>query len=351
MRGCVDAMQESPAATIPVLFSAPLKGEPRIVVALRAFFMPAEPARRFTPIIKWAGRNRVGFLFYAARSASELASDYNRIRRRRRHLFKPSAVCRKPSAKGTAERASSVFQSDSLSSRAQMSHCAPLSSFPFPFPQQKKPRRAFVSSIFKVGLEDAFVGFFFFLFSVFVATAVFLFSVSFFFIVAIFFETGFFFEVSFFAEGFTLAGEGFFFGNGNGGDVGLLDEEFQGGGDEGDGVDVVQEFFGGLVLSFQSAFSGGAAQGFNGFALVSFDDFGEGGHGAAAYASADEMLDVAELAHFAGEDEGDGKAGASGAAGTSHAVYVAFGILGHVEVVDVGDAADVEAAGGDVGGD
>ena len=56
MRGCVDAMQESPAATIPVLFSAPLKGEPRIVVALRAFFMPAEPA-------------------------SELASDYNRIRR------------------------------------------------------------------------------------------------------------------------------------------------------------------------------------------------------------------------------------------------------------------------------
>ena len=27
MRGCVDAMQVSPAATIPVLFSAPLKGE------------------------------------------------------------------------------------------------------------------------------------------------------------------------------------------------------------------------------------------------------------------------------------------------------------------------------------
>ena len=55
MRGCVDAMQESPAATIPVLFSAPLKGEPRIVVALRAFFMPAEPARRFASIIKWEG--------------------------------------------------------------------------------------------------------------------------------------------------------------------------------------------------------------------------------------------------------------------------------------------------------
>ena len=38
-----------------------------------------------------------------------------KIRRRRRHLLKPSAVCRQPSALDPAERASPVFQSFSLS--------------------------------------------------------------------------------------------------------------------------------------------------------------------------------------------------------------------------------------------
>ena len=57
-----------------------------------------------------------------------------KIRRRRRHLLKPSAVCRQPSALDPAERASPVFQSFSLSvfqspvsrTNVALQPCAPL---------------------------------------------------------------------------------------------------------------------------------------------------------------------------------------------------------------------------------
>ena len=83
---------------------------------------------------KWVGLIRVGLLFMP-RAARAPSSDpfgatffpkkaYNRNRARRAHLLKPSAVSCQPSAGDAAERASPVFQSDSLSSRAQMSHYA-----------------------------------------------------------------------------------------------------------------------------------------------------------------------------------------------------------------------------------
>src|SRR5258706_12873945 len=64
-----------------------------------------------------------------------------------------------------------------------------------------------------------------------------------------------------------------------------------------------------------------------------------------------EALDAADEGALFGVAEGDGVAGGAGAAGAADAVDVGFGDVGDVEVDDVGDLVDVEAAGGDVGGD
>ncbi len=53
----------------------------------------------------------------------------------------------------------------------------------------------------------------------------------------------------------------------------------------------------------------------------------------------------------AGADDGDGGAALAGAAGAADAVDVVVGVMRHVEVEDVADVGNVEAAGGDVGGD
>ena len=64
-----------------------------------------------------------------------------------------------------------------------------------------------------------------------------------------------------------------------------------------------------------------------------------------------EPLDVVEQAALAGLGQGDGHALAPGAADAADAVHVALRRGRHVEVDDVGQLVDVEAAGGDVGGD
>ena len=67
--------------------------------------------------------------------------------------------------------------------------------------------------------------------------------------------------------------------------------------------------------------------------------------------AADEALEVAEGAGVIGADEADGVADGLGAAGAADAVDVVFGVGGEVVIDDVRDAVDVDAAGGDVGGD
>ena len=71
----------------------------------------------------------------------------------------------------------------------------------------------------------------------------------------------------------------------------------------------------------------------------------------AADAGAGEMLDVAQLAHVAVADEGEGVAVLAGAGGAADAMDVVLLVPGQVVVEDHVDAADVDAAGGDVGGD
>jgi len=66
---------------------------------------------------------------------------------------------------------------------------------------------------------------------------------------------------------------------------------------------------------------------------------------------ADEAFDGADVHHVFGDHEGEGVARRFGATGAADAVDVIFGMLRHVEVNDVADVGDVEAAGGDVGGD
>ena len=77
----------------------------------------------------------------------------------------------------------------------------------------------------------------------------------------------------------------------------------------------------------------------------------EVGEGDAGEAFADGAFDGAEFAFFFDGDEGEGVAGFGSAAGAADAVNVIFGDVGDVEVDDVGDGIDVDAAGGDVGGD
>ncbi len=61
-------------------------------------------------------------------------------------------------------------------------------------------------------------------------------------------------------------------------------------------------------------------------------------------------ISVCSLGLAAG-DEGEGSAGGAHAGGASDAVDVDFGVFGDVVVDDVGDLVDVDAAGGEVGGD
>ena len=63
------------------------------------------------------------------------------------------------------------------------------------------------------------------------------------------------------------------------------------------------------------------------------------------------LLDGLQQVALARGDERDRVAGAAGAAGAADAVHVGLGVGGDVVVDDVADPLDVEAAGGDVGGD
>ncbi|ENN88030.1 hypothetical protein RHSP_50969 [Rhizobium freirei PRF 81] len=66
---------------------------------------------------------------------------------------------------------------------------------------------------------------------------------------------------------------------------------------------------------------------------------------------AHQALDVAQQADFVRSAEGDGDAVAAGARGTADAVDIGVGHFRQVEVVDMRNAGNVDAAGGDVGGD
>ena len=72
------------------------------------------------------------------------------------------------------------------------------------------------------------------------------------------------------------------------------------------------------------------------------------GHG---YRCADELLDVAQEGQLFAVAERDGDAVGAGARGAADAVHVGLRHVRQVEVDDVADAVDVDAAGGDVGGD
>ncbi len=67
---------------------------------------------------------------------------------------------------------------------------------------------------------------------------------------------------------------------------------------------------------------------------------------------ADQPLDVAQIAHLLGAgDQRDRDAVGAGARGAADAVDIGFRDVGQVEIDHMADAVDVDAAGGDVGGD
>lgn len=65
----------------------------------------------------------------------------------------------------------------------------------------------------------------------------------------------------------------------------------------------------------------------------------------------DEFFDGFGEVEFVGGEDGEGFSGSFGAAGAADAVDVIFGVFRDAVVDDVGDAADVDTAGGDIGGD
>src|SRR6201999_3623509 len=75
--------------------------------------------------------------------------------------------------------------------------------------------------------------------------------------------------------------------------------------------------------------------------------------GVAGVAEVDPELprDRAHFLHLVGEDEADPGAGPPGAAGAADPVDVGGPVLGRVVVDDSDHVGDVDAAGGDVGGD
>ena len=68
-------------------------------------------------------------------------------------------------------------------------------------------------------------------------------------------------------------------------------------------------------------------------------------------AGAGEAFDELDLEEFPPGNERDGAAAAAGTAGSADPVEVIFGVVGEVEVEDDLDVIDIDAPGGDVGGD
>jgi transglutaminase-like putative cysteine protease len=67
--------------------------------------------------------------------------------------------------------------------------------------------------------------------------------------------------------------------------------------------------------------------------------------------AADQLFDGAEIALFLAGAEGERMAAGPGARGAADAVDIAFRVDGNIKIDNVRDAVDVDAAGGDVGGD
>src|SRR5690606_15109096 len=96
-------------------------------------------------------------------------------------------------------------------------------------------------------------------------------------------------------------------------------------------------------------------------AALDDDGFGAGGFGGfggvgesgkrSGFEAVEEVDEVFEFAGFVGGDEGDGQALFAGAAGAADAVDEFFGVAREFEIDDGVEFVDVEAAGGDVGGD
>ena len=68
-------------------------------------------------------------------------------------------------------------------------------------------------------------------------------------------------------------------------------------------------------------------------------------------ALADQFLDRGQRFGIGGANDGDCGAGLAGAAGAADPVNIVVGVVRHVEIEDVTDVRNIEAAGGDVGGD
>ena len=67
---------------------------------------------------------------------------------------------------------------------------------------------------------------------------------------------------------------------------------------------------------------------------------------------ADQLFDVAQIPHIlAAGDQRDRNALGAGARGATDAVDISFGDVGKIEIHHMADAVDIDAAGGDVGGD
>ena len=133
--------------------------------------------------------------------------------------------------------------------------------------------------------------------------------------------------------------------------VRFFGQELDGSGYQGGRVVVGQEFFGIFFVRPEIAFFCRRDQAADGGLLGAFQGFREGRGLAAGDAALDEAFDGPQVFHFAGDDEGRRFTALTGTAGTADAVDVAFRVLRKVVVEDVGNAADVEAAGGDVGSD
>jgi hypothetical protein len=152
--------------------------------------------------------------------------------------------------------------------------------------------------------------------------------------------------------------------------VGAVEEGFEAGAAEADGFGAADFAFGDghaeefagdlgeveLFLQVGEDFDGGVEDGLGADFLdqlfVFFGvNFGGVGDFAVDELGLDGGLEALQATEFVGVDQGDGFAFLAGAAGAADAVDVALLVEGHVVVEDVGDAGDVEAAGGDVGGD
>jgi hypothetical protein len=125
----------------------------------------------------------------------------------------------------------------------------------------------------------------------------------------------------------------------------------QGGGDVGRGESFIEEAFQEVILAGELLRLQCGAQLTEQKVLAGVPDLSEGGDAGAVDAGIGEAFDVADEEGFAAGDERDGAATAAGAPGPADAMDVILDVVGKIVIEDHLDVVDVDAAGGDVGGD